>query len=292
MTFRLRLIAGCVVLCLWMGSIPSVFSSGIPTVDVVSISQQLTSYVTQLGEFQQLILSVGLEESQLAQMLLDYEQKLREYRSYLNQLRSVQNFISDPDWARLVKIVVKTPYGQGIIGKIPFLKPDDPDYKEQVRERFQEYGFYPEATEEVLNDLHDVGISGDDAKPFEAYNDELEQNLARYEEQLNMASVNQRDIEERTELINEYGDKIRNLGDESDLATMQMGLTQDNFASHQREALIRAMTQNGLNYESPTNVQMQRKAKMIREEVERLKRVRGRGGAKMSGITSFAGPGF
>ncbi len=278
--------------CVWMGPVPVAKSSGIPTVDVVSIAQQLTSYVTQLQEFQQMIVSVGLEQSQLAQMLIDYEQKLREYRSYLNQVRSVQRFISDPDWARLVKIIVKTPYGQGIIGKVPFLKPDAPDYKEQIRDKLQEYGIFPAPTDEVLTDLDGVGISGDEAKPFEAYNDELEQQFSRYEEQLNMTSVNQRDIKERTKKINEYAADIRSLGDESDLATAQMGLTQDNFASHQREAAIRATTQNGLNYESPTTAQMQRKAKMIKEEIERLKRVRARGGVKMGGKTSFARDGF
>ena len=292
MNVRQLVVAWIIVFSVGLGSGQPAWSSGIPTIDVAAIAQELTSYITQLQEFQQAILQTGIGESQLAQMLLDYEQTLREYRSYLNQIRGLQRLIDQEDWRRLLRIVVESPFGQGIIAEIPLLSPDDPDYTEKVREQMQEYGTYPDAPETVSKNLADVGISGENALPLEAYSQDMEKSFARYKDQLNMASANNKASEERIEKIDVLGDRIRNLGDESDLATLQMMATQDNFGMHQNEALIRAITQNGLNYESPTHAQMQRKAQMIKNEIERLKRVRARGGAKLSGITSFAGPGF
>ena len=281
-----------VVVSVGLGSGQPAWSSGIPTIDVAAIAQELTSYITQLQEFQQPFCKQVSGSRNWRKCCSTMNRRLREYRSYLNQIRGLQRLISEQDWRRLLRIVVESPFGQGIIAEIPLLSPDDPDYKEKVREKLKEYGYYPDAPETVAEDLADVGISGESAVPLQVYNEDLEKSFSRYQDQLNMASANNEDSKKRTEVINELGESVMELGDESDLATLQMMATQDNFEMHQNEALIRAVTQIGLNYESPSNARMQEKAKMIKAEIERLKRVRARGGAKLSGITSFAGPGF
>ena len=197
-------------------------ASGIPTVDIAQIVQSLTSYITDLQGFSELIIQTGLEESQLASLLQQYTQTLREYKSYLNQLRSLQEFISAPDWAALIKIVVQSPYGKEVLGQIPLLDPEGPDYNKEVRQRAGEYGPVPQETESVVEGYTDLGVDAGDLAHIEAYNDGLNQNFSKYAQQMNIVTRNQKAIEEREEKVNEYMDNILNLGDESDLATLQL----------------------------------------------------------------------
>lgn len=257
-----------------VGMVPSVAkASGIPTVDVAQIVQGLTSYINDLQGFQELIIQTGLEESQLASLLQQYAQTLLEYKSYLNQLRSLQEFISTPDWAALVKIVVESPYGKEILGQIPLLKPDDPGYKDEVRQRAGEYGPVPQETAVVLEGYEALGVDAGDLTHMEDYNDGLNQNFAKYTQQMNIVSRNDAAIKGREEKLNEYGDNLRNLGDESDLATLQMIASQQNLAGHQQEATIRALNQMMLTYESPSTALANRRSEMVDQEIERLKKV-------------------
>jgi hypothetical protein len=251
----------------------TVRASGIPTVDIAQIVQGLTSYINDLSGFQELIIQTGLEESQLAALLQQYAQTLTEYKSYLNQLRSLQEFISAPDWAALMKIVVQSPYGKEILGQIPLLKPDNPGYKDEVRQRAGEYGPVPQETADVVGEYEALGVGAGDLTHIEDYNDGLNKNFAKYTEQMNIVSRNEAAIEGREEKLNEYGDNIRGLGDESDLATLQMMASQQNLAGHQQEATIRALNQMMLTYESPSTALANRRADMVDQEIERLKKV-------------------
>ncbi|MDR4483980.1 MAG: type IV secretion system protein [Nitrospirales bacterium] len=248
-------------------------ASGIPTVDIAQIVQSLTSYITDLQGFSELIIQTGLEESQLASLLQQYTQTLREYKSYLNQLRSLQEFISAPDWAALIKIVVQSPYGKEVLGQIPLLDPEGPDYNKEVRQRAGEYGPVPQETESVVEGYTDLGVDAGDLAHIEAYNDGLNQNFSKYAQQMNIVTRNQKAIEEREEKVNEYMDNILNLGDESDLATLQLMASQQNLAGHQREAILRTLNQMQLTYESPSTALANRRAGFVDQEIERLKKV-------------------
>ena len=248
-------------------------ASGIPTVDIAQIVQSLTSYITDLQGFSELIIQTGLEESQLASLLQQYTQTLREYKSYLNQLRSLQEFISAPDWAALMKIVVQSPYGKEVLGQIPLLDPEGPDYNKEVRQRAGEYGPVPQETESVVEGYTDLGVDAGDLAHIEAYNDGLNQNFSKYAQQMNIVTRNQKAIEEREEKVNEYMDNILNLGDESDLATLQLMASQQNLAGHQREAILRTLNQMQLTYESPSTALANRRAGFVDQEIERLKKV-------------------
>ena len=292
MTVRKPFVVMLIIGCVWVTSTLSTLASGIPTVDVAAIAQQLTSYTTQLLEFQEALAQTGLGQSQLAQMLIDYEQTLREYKSYLNQIRGLQRIIDQADWKKILKIIVESPYGQEILAEIPLLKPDDPDYKEQVRDRMGEYGTYPKRTDEVIEDVTDLGVTGDEATPFVEYNQRLEKQFSKFAQQNNMVSVNRKHMAERTDKLNEYALEITELGDESDLATLQFMASQQNLFGHQMEANTLAVNQLLLNYESPSNAHMQQKAKMLDDEIDRLKRVHERGTIQPAGKSSFAKPGF
>jgi len=248
-------------------------ASGIPTVDIAQIAQGLTSYITDLQGFSELIIQTGLEESQLASLLQQYTQTLREYKSYLNQLRSLQEFISAPDWAALMKIVVQSPYGKEVLGQIPLLDPEGPDYNKEVRQRAGEYGPVPQETEMVVEGYTDLGVDAGDLAHIEAYNDGLNQNFSKYAEQMSIVSRNELAIKGREEKLEKYGNELRGLGEESDLATAQLGVAQQNLAGHQLEAIVRSLNQMQLTYESPSTALANRRADMVDQEIERLKKV-------------------
>ena len=90
---------------------------------------------------------------------------------------------------------------------------------------------------------------------------------------MNIVSGNQVAIEEREEKLNKYMDKVLSLGDESDLATLQMIASQQNLAGYQQEATIRTLNQMMLTYESPSTALANRRAGMVDQEIERLKKV-------------------
>ncbi|MCA9457287.1 MAG: hypothetical protein KC587_11540 [Nitrospira sp.] len=267
----------CVVV-VWVGvsvgTVPTMArASGIPTVDVAQIAQGLTSYIQDLTFYQEALIQTGLENSQLASLLAQYAQKLQEYKHYLHQIQSLQAFISAPDWAVLMKIVVKSPYGQKALAKIPLLKPTDPGYEKDVRNAAGEYGPVPEETADVVGQYMALGVKPGDLKHIEDYNDGLNQNFAKYVQQMNIVSGNQVAIEEREEKLNKYMDKVLSLGDESDLATLQMIASQQNLAGYQQEATIRTLNQMMLTYESPSTALANRRAGMVDQEIERLKKV-------------------
>lgn len=208
-----------------VGMVPDVArASGIPTIDIAQIVQGLTSYINDLSGFQELIVQTGLEESQLASLLQQYAQTLTEYKHYLNQLRSLQEFISAPDWAALMKIVVESPYGKEVLGQIPLLDPEGPDYNNEVRNRIAEYGPVPQETPVVVEGYTDLGVEAGDLAHIEAYNDLLNQNFSKYAEQMSIVSLNELAIKGREEKLERYSSELRGLGEESDLATAQLGV--------------------------------------------------------------------
>ena len=273
----------CRVLCVMVlsvgvgvGTVPDpAKASGIPTVDIAQIVQSLTSYITDLQGFSELIIQTGLEESQLASLLQQYTQTLREYKSYLNQLRSLQEFISAPDWAALLKIIVGSPYGQEILAEIPLLNPEGADYKNEVRKRLGEYGSVPQETAEVVKGYTDLGVEAGDLAHIEAYNDGLNKSYAKYAQQMSIVSNNEGGITEREKKFDILANELVGLGEESDLATAQLGVSHQNVAGHQREAIIRTLNQTLLLYESPSTALANRRAGFVDQEIERLKKVHG-----------------
>ena len=118
----------------------------------------------------------------------------------------------------------------------------------------------------------DLGVDAGDLAHIEAYNDGLNQNFSKYAQQMNMVSRNEKAIKDRRGRIEEMGSKVRSLGDESDLATLQMMATQQNFGAQQREASMELFNQWMLTYESPSAALANRRADMVDQEIERLKK--------------------
>ncbi len=248
-------------------------ATGIPTVDIAAIVQSLTSYITDLQQFAELISQTGIETQQLASALQQYEQTLREYQHYVNQIRSLQSIISAEDWRGLMTIIVGSPYGEELLGKIPELSMTDPEYKDKVRETLQEYGPVPQKTEDVITDYEVLGVNASDLAHIEAYNNALNKEFDQQIAQLNMTSRNNGGILAREGKWEKASEHILSLGEESDLATAQLGLSQDVLAGWQREAAMRQQNQMLLIYESPSTALANRRAGMVEEELERLKKV-------------------
>ena len=248
-------------------------ATGIPTVDVLSVGQQLISYVTDLSQFAEVIAQTGLETEHLATTLADYAQTLKEYQSYLNQLRSLQDFISASDWAGLMTIIVGSPYGEELMGKIPFISMADPDYADKARKLLAKYGGVPQKTDDILAAYKVLGSKAKELQHIEEYNEKLNEQYGKHVAQLNITSRNEGGIKAREEMWRKYQKAILNLGEESDLATAQLGVSQDNVAGQQREAMMRQINQQILVYEAPSTALANRRAEMVDEELERLKKV-------------------
>lgn len=248
-------------------------ASGIPTVDVLSVGQQLISYITDLSQFAEVIAQTGLETEHLATTLADYAQTLKEYQSYLNQLRSLQDFISAKDWAGLMTIIVGSPYGEELMGQIPLISLTDPDYADKARKLLEKYGGVPQKTEDILAAYKVLGSKAKELQHIEEYNEKLNEQYGKHVAQLNITSRNEAGIKAREETWAKFGKHILNLGEESDLATAQLGVSQANVAGLQREAMMRQINQQMLIYESPSTALANRRASMVDDELGRLKKV-------------------
>lgn len=276
-----------------VGAVPETArASGIPTVDIAQIIQGLTSYITELSGYAETLVQTGIEEAQLAQMIQDYAQTLLEYESYLKQVRGLKDAISGEDWEMVMDIVVESPYGEEILGQIPTLDPNSVDFINEVRERVGAYGLVPQETERVLDGYLALGVEADDLVHIEAYNESLNQNFAKQTQQMSIVSRNELAIQGREEKLGTYDTALRGLGQESELATAQLGVAQQNLAGHQREATIRALNQMMLTYESPSTALANRRAAMVEQEIQRLQKVHANSTNHTLGSDSWGGGGW
>lgn len=276
-----------------VGAVPETArASGIPTVDIAQIIQGLTSYITELSGYAEALLQTGIEEAQLAQMIQDYAQTLVEYESYLKQVRGLKDAISGEDWEQVMKVVVESPYGEEILGQIPTLDPKSVDFINEVRERVGKYGLVPQDTQDVVDRYAAMGVELNDLAHIQAHNDRLNQHFSKQTEQMSMVSRNEAAIQEREEKLKKYDSSLRGLGQESELATAQLGVVQQNLAGHQREATIRALNQMMLTYESPSAALANRRAAMVEQEIQRLEKVRANSTNHTLGSDSWGGGGW
>lgn len=90
------------IIALVVGTMPvTSFASGFPVVDIASIAQAVTDYSNQLLQYTEQMQQTILEESQLAQLISQYEQTMVSYNHMLTQMRSLQRMMDRRDWQGL-----------------------------------------------------------------------------------------------------------------------------------------------------------------------------------------------
>lgn len=245
-------------------------ASGFPTVDIAALIQRITSYVTQLQQYASQLTSNQTEIGQLMQLYADYEQTLREYDHYLSQLRGLERFIDPESWAVLLE-ASGAYYGRTDFALVPDIDARSENYERDVAALLNRFTTVPLATEELEDRLNRAGVSAD-----VRLSDDGSRISAAFSRQIDLyrqVSQNERDAKVRDEDVRQTATLLRGIGDESDLATLQLLATQLQVALDQNQAAIRVLNQQLLNTELPSATRAADKAAMIDREISRLERV-------------------
>jgi hypothetical protein len=242
---------------------------GIPTIDVANLTQQLLQYMTQLQGYQEMINQTTTQTNQYRQMIRDYQQVLREYQSYLNQLRGLRRIIDAGDWQRLM-VVIEQYHGRAKRSyAVNTMDPESTTYEEDLDAMLSQYGHVPRQPSEVEADARALGVWSED------YARKVREDYEAYElmkDRLRMTSDNARKSKERIEqVLPKHAEALSNLGDESDLATMQHIAAQDLTIMNQMEALIQTQNQVLLNMDNERAERAAQSAKYRDAELQRLR---------------------
>ena len=254
------------VLCLLMFSTPNV-CAGMAVFDASNLTQNLRQYIQRLNDYSEQIDQSGLIDAQYMQMVEDYKQTLREYIHYLNQLEGIAQYISDEDWDRLLE-VLDGYYGRSTLSSIPPMDPDDPAYEDNLDNVLGYYGYVPRDPVEVQADVGPMGLW------TPQYEQEVEEDYNNFElmkDKMRMVSENVKRSNKRKESIKDHAETVKNLGDESDLATLQEIARQNVTLMKQQEDLVQIMNQQLMNEEMAKAERAAKKAKARDAEIKRLK---------------------
>jgi len=80
-------------------------ATGIPTVDIAALVQNLVSYATQLNDYSEMMTQTTLNIEQVNQLVADYEQTMVEYESTLNQIAGLKNKLKAKDYLALLQMI-------------------------------------------------------------------------------------------------------------------------------------------------------------------------------------------
>jgi uncharacterized phage infection (PIP) family protein YhgE len=256
-----------VVVCLLL--VPAAAqSSGIPVYDASNMINQIRDYLQQIKYYQEALNQGTTLTSQYLQMIRDYQQVLRQYQHYLNQIQSVRHMISDQDWLRLMRTIN---YYTGKCKRAVIVESDpySSTYEDDMNTVLSQYGHVPRHPSEVEADARSLGIWSDQ------YEREVREDWERYEfmkDRLRIVSNNDKQSKDRIErVLPGHADVLNNLGDESDLATMQAMAAQNQTLLNQMESSIQIQNQILFHMESEQARRAAVSAKWREAERQRLK---------------------
>jgi hypothetical protein len=205
---------------------------------------------------------------QYYQMLRDYQLKLTRFRHYLNQLQSVRHMISQKDWLRILQ-TIKYYYGKSKRAVIVQADPENSSYEEDMNTVLMQYGHVPRDPVAVEAEARQLGIW------TEEYGRQVRADWERYEQfkdRLRVISAKDKESKERvTFVLPEHAETLNNLGDDSDLATLQAMAAQNQTMMNQMESLIQIQKEILLNLEWEQARRAAQSAEWREKEMERLR---------------------
>jgi conjugal transfer/entry exclusion protein len=236
-------------------------------VDPANLIDNILAFVQRLDDYSEQIDQSDLIDAQYMQMVEDYRQTLIEYDHYLHQLEGIAQYISDEDWDRLLE-VLDGYYGRSTLSSIPPMDPDDPGYEDNLDNVLGYYGYVPRDPVEVQADVGPMGLW---TPQYEREVEEDYNNFDLMKDKMRMVSENVKKSEARKVSIEDYAERVKNLGDESDLATLQLIAMQNVTLMKQQEDLVQVLNQQLMNQEMAKAERAAKKAKARDAEIERLK---------------------
>ncbi|WP_099609484.1 hypothetical protein [Vibrio coralliilyticus] len=190
-------------------------SAGFPVLDSTNLLQSVTEYSLILKEYEQILKQTGLEVNQLLTLIEQYEQTLREYQIILNQVTRLKNKIDRRDIPGLERDLRKL-YEQ-YQGEV-----ETPTHKEVERR----YGSL--STKEEVHKLAEdaIGYVPDDLS--QSYTLANDINVQAHQK----SQFSQRASNTRSD-ISRVDEERLNLGDQSELATLQLIVEQNQILMEQ-----------------------------------------------------------
>lgn len=245
------------------------FCTGIPTVDVANLTQNLTSYLQQIKEFQELLSQSTTMTNQYMQMIRDYQQVLREYNSYLRQVRSLKGMMDRNEWSRMMR-TIKDVYGRSKKSiLVQTMDPDSPTYEDDLNLVLGESGYVPRPPAEVEADARELGIWSDE------YARQVRRDYENYEQmkdRMRKVTGYEKQSDQRVnEDIPDHANTLDSLGDESELATMQAMAQQNLTIMRQLESQVKIQNQMLLNQENAEARRAAQAAEYRDKEMQRLR---------------------
>ncbi|WP_417536644.1 hypothetical protein [Methylophaga sp.] len=248
-------------------------AGGIPVIDVAHIAESVLQYQQQLRDYQEYMIQTGLQDSQLLQMVEDYRQVLREYNHYLNQISGLENALSGGDWDYLIGLVQRN-YGSADFGLLATMNADSATYSDDMRTVLGNYGMAPRTTTNVTDDLTAAGVT--DTTRYEQNMDQVNRVYSKYSNQQEMVTRNEKQMADLEVVRTANQNYLEGLGDESDLATMQLIAAQQQMISNQIQVQSTIANQQLQSYEPASVLYANQRAARIEREAARLTYVQSR----------------
>ncbi len=257
-----------IVLLMIMGLFPlRAGASGIPVVDVASNIQQITHYIQVLADYAEQLEQLATQTQQYVQMVQDYQQVMDEYTHYLNQLEGIKDKFSAAEWAQIMAQTFNT-YGNSPLSVIPTMDTASATYDDDVDVVMGQYGAVPQEEADVGAEALANGFTDVTRIVEQARRDRLA--YETYKSIHREVSDNEKAAVLRRAALLEIGNAIDNLGDESDLATLQLLVNQTHIMLDQNEAGL--MTSNQILQQQGYErwEELSRKAERAKKEQARL----------------------
>jgi hypothetical protein len=223
-------------------------------------------------------------------MLTDYNQVLKEYAHYLNQIKGLHHIISEAEWKELMASI-EPYYGSFDPGLLPAMDPTSATYHSDTRAILESYNLAPKTTAETLATYTamNAGVYGADKfKQIKKDSDRLNRSYERYANQIEVIAYNNKRLEEFDKKKRKKAEeKLEKLKDETDLATLQHIALQQNLAMQQQKLIAEIQNQHLQTYESMSAFADSVEIRARKQEIERLKGIKGTRAVK-GGVTDWS----
>lgn len=243
------------------------FASGIPVVDVASNAQQITSYIQDLADYAEQLNQLSVQSQQYSQMVQEYQQKLTEYEHYLKQLEGIKHKFTNTEWNQMMSQTFGS-YGDSYLSNVPVMDSSSATFESDLDAIIAKFGYLPEDPAEVENEAILNGINDTSRLVTEA-----QRNKAIFEKWRDIQKQvvgNEKASNQRRAAIEKTNQMLSSLGDESDLATLQLIAIQNKIKLDQNESTVRALNQILQQQSSIEAMEASRKAERMKKEQERL----------------------
>lgn len=238
MTINKKLIAGLISAAIGFSSY-NASASGIPTVDLAAIAQQIIGYQQQLLDYDQLLSQTGLDTDQLNQLYTDYQQILTNYEQTLREAEGLKNKVTSKDWSGFLSQVGLLDAYSPTRTSSPGLSENNEDWRTAMKQSEVLYGL-DQDWDSYIDTVTSVPYNNDSAtraKEYAAYNYRKSQMATYQAAQVNTIDSGIADIAERA---NEIDKRRQELGDSDTVKTAQLQAEQSQLIIEQNMQLMRA----------------------------------------------------